>query len=975
VESPLGGDWSYALNDGGFQTTPLFTDIFPGNHILIVRNTSGDRDTVSFNANCGLEPFACGDCDASDGFYQVFGLEGELAALDLDEQEFKLLPNSPAGYGLNAMGINPLDSLAYGIRRSSPPELIVVDKSGRDVSLGSIDMLPNRVYHAGDFDSEGYLHIKDNQTNRQVFAIDVKKSRVERAYSLSSNLYSADFAYNPIDGLFYGLNGSGQLYSFDPNSGLYSNISNTSMRRSFGAVYSDNAGRVWGIENATGNLYEVDLSSGDLTLVMTTTNSSRNDGFSCQNSYFNHPGPTIAASECSSLPGQVNLRIVEPVGENLEFSLNGGNFQSDPFFEGISPGNYEIITRYPGSCSPDTTSINLEAQFNTTATIETNACDSFIIATGEIWFDSGTYQDTISNSMGCDSIISYDITILNSSESFQVEEVNCADYEWNGMTLDSSGVYEFLTTNSVGCDSLARLDLTIVREVDTSFSASSCQSYSSPDGQEIWTSSGQYTDTLISSEGCDSIINIDLTILESTSSTQFAEACLTYSWKGRILDSSGVYEFLTTNAAGCDSLVQLDLNIVTEVDTSFSASTCQSYSSPDGQEIWTSSGQYTDTLISAEGCDSIINIDLTILESTSSTQFAEACLTYSWKGRTLDSSGVYEFLATNAAGCDSLVQLDLNIVTEVDTSFSAVSCRPYPSPDGEESWTGSGMYTDTLLTDQGCDSIITIDLWIGDIQANWQLFDPTCPDQLTTDLQIDSLSYSAPFLMIRNQLDTIVISDFPTRISDFPEGPNSFVFLSSDSCSSEEFTIDIERLQEPEIRILGPSEVGVCDPATSFRLETSMPGEVQWSAPASLSCDTCLTTSLNPDSSGTIRVEFIADNECVATEAFFVQVNGIGDVQYFIPNVFSPNGDGINDYFTMFTGHGEVDQVELFEIYDRWGNRLFQRKNFFPSHESLGWDGSYQGSPLSPGVYVYHILYRYCDGSTHRIHGSVTLVR
>jgi gliding motility-associated-like protein len=874
VESPLGGDWSYALNDGGFQSTPLFTDIFPGNHILIVRNTSGDRDTVRFNANCGLEPFACGDCDASDGFYQVYTQNGEMARLDLQTNQFDPLPNSPAGFHINATGLNPKDSLAYGIERNNSNVLVVIDSEGRALKLGGVSGLPIEDFTSGDFDSDGYLHVKIGVSQR-IYKIDVRAGVVIETYLVDRSFRSNDIAYSVVYDRFYFLDNNGGVFSFSPGEKEVSRSGLSGLSGQVGAMYCDRNGGVYGIFNQNGRLYKFDPIDGSAEFILVTSSASYNDGFSCQNSLFIRPAPPEIQIECSSFTGRANLRITEPQDSSFEFKLNDGSFSTNRYYENLMGGEYEIIGRAQGGCFVDTSTITVEPMFLTSAEFEVTACDSFVSPSGQIWVQSGAYRDTILNSMGCDSIISYDITILNSSESFQVEEVKCADYEWNGMTLDSSGVYEFLTTNSVGCDSLARLDLTIVREVDTSFSASSCQSYSSPDGQEIWTSSGQYTDTLIS----------------------------------------------------------------------------------------------------AEGCDSIINIDLTILESTSSTQFAEACLTYSWKGRTLDSSGVYEFLTTNAAGCDSLVQLDLNIVTEVDTSFSAVSCRPYPSPDGEESWTVSGMYSDTLVTDQGCDSIITIDLWIGDIQADWQLFDPTCPDQLTTDLQIDSLSYSAPFLMIRNQLDTIVISDFPTRISDFPEGSNSFVFLSSDSCISEEFTVDIERLQEPEIRILGPSEVGVCDPATSFRLETSMPGEVQWSAPASLSCDTCLTTSLNPDSSGTIRVEFIAENECVATEAFFVQVNGIGDVQYFIPNVFSPNGDGINDYFTMFTGHGEVDQVELFEIYDRWGNRLFQRKNFFPSHESLGWNGTYQGSPLSTGVYVYHILYRYCDGSTHRIHGSVTLVR
>jgi len=141
-----------------------------------------------------------------------------------------------------------------------------------------------------------------------------------------------------------------------------------------------------------------------------------------------------------------------------------------------------------------------------------------------------------------------------------------------------------------------------------------------------------------------------------------------------------------------------------------------------------------------------------------------------------------------------------------------------------------------------------------------------------------------------------------------------------------------------------------------------------------LQCDTCIATEVFSYQEGVLGVDFIAENGCTAREEIDLKLNGT-DVQYYIPNVFSPNGDGINDYFTLFTAHGEVDQIELMQIYDRWGNRLFERKNFTPSFESQGWDGSFRGRQMSTGVYVYHILYRYCDGSTYRIHGTITLVK
>jgi len=973
VESPVGAGLSYALDGDDFQASTLFSNVFPGNHWLFVQNASGELDSIRFNANCGLEPFACGDCDASDGFYQVFGLEGELAALDLDEQEFKLLPNSPAGYGLNAMGINPLDSLAYGIKRSSPPELIVVDKSGRDISLGNIDMLPNRVYHAGDFDPEGYLHIKDNQTNRQVFMIDVKKGRVERTYNLSSPLYTADFAYNPINGLFYGLNGSGRLYSFDPNSGLYSSIANTSMGGSFGAVYSDNSGIVWGIENATGNLYEVDLSSGDLTLIMTTTNSSRNDGFSCQNSFFSRLGPPDIQQECSDVESRVNIRITEPDGEGLEFKLNNGDFENTRYYENLIPGEYEVIVRSTGGCLPDTASVVLTAKYVNSAEIDATVCDSFIAASGRTWYDSGSYQDTILNSMGCDSIINYEITILESTESMQSVEV-CDEYiSPTGKQWNETGTFRDTLQNANGCDSILTFDLTIFETFESTQFIEACNEYTTPDGQR-WTQSGTFSDTVFNSVGCDSIFTFDITILESSDSALAIEACEEFiSPTGERWDQSGTFLDTIVNSQGCDSVITYDITILERSESIQTIEACDEFTSPSGNR-WSQTGTFLDTIQNSVGCDSILTYNLTILESSESSQSILSCDPFLWNGILLDSSGTYEHRATNEVGCDSIVQINFTLTPTLDTQISVTSCRPFRSPDGEEIWSETGLYRDTILSSLGCDSIITVNLVIGDVSAEWSLNEPACPDRLVSWLRIDTITHQGPHYLIRNELDTILISSIPIEVNDLPPGEHRIQFVSSDSCESPVSLIQVEGLELPEIRLIGPTEIDICDPPTLYQLETNMPGDYQWYSNSALECDTCSSTEVFSYQEGILGVNFIAENGCTAREEFDLKLNG-KDVQYHIPNVFSPNGDGINDYFTLFTGNGEVDQIELFEIYDRWGARLFQRKNFFPSLESLGWDGSYNGQPMSTGVYVYHILYRHCDGSTYRIHGSVTLVR
>ncbi|MCO6476569.1 MAG: gliding motility-associated C-terminal domain-containing protein [Phaeodactylibacter sp.] len=94
----------------------------------------------------------------------------------------------------------------------------------------------------------------------------------------------------------------------------------------------------------------------------------------------------------------------------------------------------------------------------------------------------------------------------------------------------------------------------------------------------------------------------------------------------------------------------------------------------------------------------------------------------------------------------------------------------------------------------------------------------------------------------------------------------------------------------------------------------------------------------------------------------------------YVPNAFSPNEDGRNDRFAPYSD-ASVESVESFRIYNRWGALLFERTNFRPNDESLGWDGKVNGQPAPPGAYVYQLIARRLDGRTVPLEGEVMLMR
>ncbi|RMD74124.1 MAG: hypothetical protein D6818_03650, partial [Bacteroidetes bacterium] len=147
--------------------------------------------------------------------------------------------------------------------------------------------------------------------------------------------------------------------------------------------------------------------------------------------------------------------------------------------------------------------------------------------------------------------------------------------------------------------------------------------------------------------------------------------------------------------------------------------------------------------------------------------------------------------------------------------------------------------------------------------------------------------------------------------------------------------------------------------------------QIVWSPAGLLDCDTCAMVTAWPQEETWFTV-FVREGGCTDEDSYFVVVER--NRPFFAPTAFSPNGDGDNERFMIFAGP-EVVRIRYLGIYSRWGELVFEAKDFLPNDPAYGWDGTHHGRPVNPDVFVWRLEVEFVDGKVLPYRGDVTLVR
>ena len=411
--------------------------------------------------------------------------------------------------------------------------------------------------------------------------------------------------------------------------------------------------------------------------------------------------PTGAGA--ASFTSNIELSVAADVagtGQGVEFDYSGAyaevtNSIDMVTFSNVAPGTYYIDYQYQSGNS----NTNLDFTYYNRIVSSAGSEDNYVVSPVNGSFSTHRTYEVTTTTTGDISLELYLLekgnNVTNGTPIY-IDDVRL-------MSLPPACTNTFGTDTRQACDSLTWID-----------------------GMTYTTSNNTATFTTTNADGCDSVITLNLTILESTQATDTRQACDSLTWIDGMTytTSNNTATFTTTNADGCDSVITLNLTILESTQATDTRQACDSLTWIDGMTYTASNNTATFTITNADGCDSIITLNLTILESTEATDTRQACDSFTWiDGMTYSASNnSATFTTTNADGCDSVITLNLTILESTEAIVDTTQCGGiYISPSGRQYTSSQVGILDTISNSVGCDSVITINLTIDDCLDEMEL--------------------------------------------------------------------------------------------------------------------------------------------------------------------------------------------------------------------------------------------------------------
>lgn len=703
---------------------------------------------------------------------------------------------------------------------------------------------------------------------------------------------------------------------------------------------------------------------------------------------------------CDSLV-ELNLQVLTPKFGFLDTSICEGQ-SLDILGQSITQsGMYRMNLVSTEGCD-SIYEIKLSVIKNVIQQLDTSICEGQQLIIGSQVFDQpGRFSIYNKSFKGCDSILNIHLIVNQAVQQDMNIGICQSDSLWiQGNAYFKDGNYQITLAKSDGCDSIINLSLYHYPDYFTYIDTSLCIGSTFNIGNETFNTSGSYVVNLTTINGCDSVYFLNIKFYNASTTIIDTSICEgeMFQVEKQTFSQTGKYQVLLTNQHRCDSLVLLNLTVLPKTTNQLIQQICEGDAYFFNGNSYTSSGTYIANLLNKNGCDSLVQLDLTVNKTSNTALDTVLCPggILMVNGNQFNQSGNYQLQLKNKYNCDSTVQIKLDFFKslQVQDSIQGILCEgdstgkinlvikggtaPYRyhwntgSINSELNQLKSGQYSVTITDAHSC--VITKQFSLASPECfcfNILTEDGICSRGTPNMIQINKLSGGKdPLNFFLNGVSTPLELSKSTALSS---GKYLLEIFDANHCKySKEFNLN--NVNDGEI--IYPSDTIYATVGDSIllhfdQLSIDTSSQFQWTPVSDNSCNICPSTKIVAQSGTTEYIAQLVTKEgCIYQYAVVV----IAKQHFNVPNVFSPNGDQINDYFNLISD-SSVRVIDVLQIYDRWGGRIFESTHGEPNSQNGAWNGYSKNQPVNPGVYVYLIKFKDLSGKAFVLSGDVTVMR
>jgi gliding motility-associated-like protein len=654
--------------------------------------------------------------------------------------------------------------------------------------------------------------------------------------------------------------------------------------------------------------------------------------------------------------------------------------------------------------------LNLTINASSSMTLSLTNCDTARWE-NQVFTQSGIYPYLRTNVRGCDSTITLDVVINNrASSSIDVSRCTGQTYDFYGQQLTNSGTYSHTLHTINGCDSIVTLRLLVSNNIQTNQNHQFCAGDSIRIGSAWVKSAGSVVENLLSTYGCDSIVThrVDVLPLYSTTPNHMLCAGDSVRIRGAWIKTSGIRIENLSSINGCDSIITHNVFVRPAITSNISRQICAGDSIRFDNQWLKSSGTFTQTLAAANGCDSLLSMNLSILPTQQTQNTIMTCIGKPIKIHGIDryTADTYSQTFTATNGCDSTSRVTLVITPYLMSSDLVRICAGDTTTINGTLITEAGQYIDTIVTANGCPEIVTTTVRLtaksvasqvitlcpdtnivinGQViaKAGTYVFDlqsaAGCDSTLTTT--VSQLAWPDPPKIevdCEKEIYTATMNTIDPWLHRWSDGSTSSQYTinqggkisvrayTSIGCMRDyEYTLplipklaDIPKLNDKITK--GTETVAVkvdVDPAQ---------WQIKWQPSPLVDCDTCFIANISTLTDTTISVTLKHSSDCSFTQTFRILKDKVSTIDF--PNIFRPTSSTGNATWDIKLPNGYT--INEVNIYDRWGEKIAEGKNT----NTFSWDGKFNGQLVQSGVYIYQVKLIDPTGNIVIKTGDVTVV-